>query len=87
MPESGMQVPLAAIVACNLARPVLPLGMLTQTATAHFGNNTKTAAALGISRQAVDQWGKYVPLMTALRLEKITKGALKVDLQKYMSAA
>lgn len=51
--------------------------MLTQQAIAHFGTKAALARALGIKRQAITTWGKTVPLLRALQLEKITEGKLK----------
>lgn len=43
----------------------------------HFGTASKVAAALGISRAAVAQWGERVPEGAAYKLESITAGALR----------
>ena len=51
--------------------------MLTKDAIEHFGSVQKVAAALGIFRSAVYQWGPNVPPRRALELEKLTKGKLK----------
>lgn len=50
---------------------------------AHFGSQSATARALGITRSAISQWGELVPLATAARLERITNGALELDLNAY----
>jgi DNA-binding XRE family transcriptional regulator len=43
--------------------------MLTSKVVAHFGGNRSAVArAAGVSRQAVQQWGKYVPAYTAAKL-------------------
>lgn len=54
------------------------------TALAHFANDThETAAAAGVTRQAVEKWGDIVPLASAMELERSTKGELKVDHELY----
>lgn len=45
----------------------------------YFGNEVKVAKALGITKGAVNQWSDRIPLARAYQIEKITKGALKVD--------
>lgn len=51
---------------------------------AHFGNSpVAVSKALGITRSAVNQWPKIVPLKSALRLQSITGGALSVDMTVY----
>lgn len=51
--------------------------MLTVAKVAeHFGGPSKLAEALGISRQAVDQW-EIVPRYRAVQIEMITGGALR----------
>lgn len=53
-------------------------------ALAHYENDThKLAAALGISRQAVEQWGELVPETSAWKLQAITGGAIKVNAAAY----
>lgn len=42
----------------------------------YFGGVEKTAIALGISKGAVSQWGKDIPLLRAYEIERITGGAL-----------
>ena len=34
----------------------------------HFGNSNRAAGELGLSRQAILQWGRYVPELTARRI-------------------
>ena len=63
--------------------------MKTADALAHFHAGDRPASyriaeALGISRQAVEQWGELVPLRSALRLEAITRGKLKANPAKYI---
>lgn len=57
--------------------------MKTDDVIAYFGTQTATAKALGISKGAVSQWGELVPLATAARLEKLTHGALALDVALY----
>lgn len=57
--------------------------MNTKEVIAHFGSKSATARALGITRSAISQWGELVPLATAARLERITNGALELDLNAY----
>lgn len=45
----------------------------------YFGSQTAVAAALNISQAAVSRWGDRVPEARALRLEKLTNGALQAD--------
>lgn len=52
--------------------------MRKQDVLARFGGVAQTAAALGISRSAVYQWGDEVPLISALHIERITGGELSV---------
>ncbi|HGB4477413.1 Cro/CI family transcriptional regulator [Salmonella enterica] len=49
----------------------------------HYGTQRAIALVLGISFQAVSNWGDIVPKGAALELEKITNGALKCDLSVY----
>ena len=57
--------------------------MYTEDAVQHFGGRRQLAQALGISRQAVEQWGKLVARGMAYRLQVMTKNALVVDEAKY----
>ena len=44
-----------------------------------FKTQTEAAKALGITRQAINQWQHHgVPASQALRIEKVTKGKVKV---------
>jgi DNA-binding transcriptional regulator YdaS (Cro superfamily) len=61
--------------------------MLTKDAITHFGSGAALATAIGISRAAVSQWGELVPLATAARLEKLTDGALALDIDAYQRAS
>lgn len=48
-----------------------------------YVTEVEVARALGVSRQAVEQWGPVVPLASAYRLEVISGRRLKVDLRLY----
>ncbi|WP_017445775.1 Cro/CI family transcriptional regulator [Gayadomonas joobiniege] len=51
--------------------------MKTSTAIAFYGNATRLADALKVSRQAISQWGEKVPPLRAYELERLTNGKLK----------
>lgn len=57
--------------------------MLKATAVQHYGTMTAVAEALGVSISAVSQWGKVVPLESALALETLSNGAVKVERSQY----
>ena len=57
--------------------------MNTHDAVQHFGGRRQLAEALGITRQAVEQWGKVVARGVAYRLQVMTGGKLMVDESKY----
>lgn len=57
--------------------------MKTSIAIAYFGGKQPLAAALGITRQAIEQWGKHVPEKTAYKLQVLTKDKLMVNPQVY----
>ena len=59
------------------------LGMRKADAVAHFGNQRKLAAALGITEQAVALWNEIIPEGRAYQLESITHGKLKVQPSAY----
>jgi len=48
-----------------------------------FGNQARTARALGITRQAVCTWPEIIPLTAAARAEKASGGKLKLDISQY----
>lgn len=50
---------------------------------AYFGNQSRTAKALGITRQAVCRWPEIIPLAAAARVERASAGKLKLDLAEY----
>lgn len=51
--------------------------MKTADAIRHFGTQAALARALGVSKQAVAQWGEVVPDGRAYQLQVITGGKLK----------
>jgi DNA-binding transcriptional regulator YdaS (Cro superfamily) len=53
--------------------------MKTADAIKYFGTRTALAKALGISKQAVAQWGETVPEGRAYQLQVITGGQLSAD--------
>ena len=57
--------------------------MLTQDAVSFFGTKKRIADLLGILPTAVSQWGETVPMISAMRLEKLAYGNLKVDPERY----
>lgn len=61
--------------------------MKTETAIKHFGNKTIMSKELGITSQAISQWGEDVPLGRAYQIESLTKGKLKVKQQKLSKAS
>lgn len=52
--------------------------MRTKAAIKHYGNRARVAAILGISRAAVSKWGAVVPAGSAIQLEALSDGALRV---------
>ncbi len=61
--------------------------MLKQQLIDHFGTGTRLAEFLNISQSSVSQWGDVIPEKQALRIEKLTKGALKYDPALYAKSA
>lgn len=59
--------------------------MLRQAVLDYFGRRADVARALGDTRtaSAVYQWGAVVPLAAARRLEKLTRGKLRVNPELY----
>lgn len=53
--------------------------MKTVDAISHFGNRSKLAKALKISKSAIAQWGSDVPELRAYQIERLTDGALKIN--------
>lgn len=48
----------------------------------HFGTVGDTAKALGITSNAVSQWGDIVPTLRQFQIEKATGGKLKATAYK-----
>ena len=48
-----------------------------------FGNQSKTAIRLGVTKSAVSQWGDLVPEHIAYRAQYESGGVLKVDPATY----
>lgn len=61
--------------------------MVKVNAFSHFGSAAATARALGITDQAVSKWGDVVPLESALAIETLTQGALRIDVRCYPKLA
>lgn len=57
--------------------------MRTDDVVKHFGKKANIARALKIARSSVSGWGDLVPERRAVRLEKLTGGALKYDQSLY----
>lgn len=49
----------------------------------HFGTEAAAAAALEVTKQAVNGWGDIIPEGMAYKAQVITGGALKVDAVIY----
>jgi DNA-binding transcriptional regulator YdaS (Cro superfamily) len=61
--------------------------MNKKTVLAHFGTQTLVASALSIKQASVSKWGHVIPEKQALRIEKLTNGALKYDPALYAKSA
>ena len=61
--------------------------MKTKTAIQYFGSAKALADALGLTKGAVSHWGDVVPERNALKLERITNGALKYQESFYIKSA
>ena len=57
--------------------------MLKKDVKKYYGSFAKAARALGISSAAISQWNDIIPEKQAYRLEKITKGQLRVNRDLY----
>jgi DNA-binding transcriptional regulator YdaS (Cro superfamily) len=68
---------------CNFFNPLEFNIVKTSDAVQHFGGRRQVAEALGVTRQAVSKWGKYVAEGSAYKLQHITKGKLKVIEKAY----
>lgn len=60
--------------------------MKKQDAISHFGSKAAVARAAGISKQAVSQWGDFVPPRIAELLAEISAGKLIYDPDVYPSS-
>lgn len=61
--------------------------MKKSAAIAHFKTAKALAAALGISKGAVSQWGDRVPQGSAYKLQVMTGGQLRVVERMYSKAS
>lgn len=57
--------------------------MMKRDVIRFYGGAAKVARVLNITRQAVYQWGKYVPKGVAYQLQALTEGKLRVMATKY----
>jgi hypothetical protein len=57
--------------------------MKKQDAISYFRTRAALARAVGITRQAVNEWNEYVPPAIAVLLEEMTNGALVFDPDSY----
>ncbi|MGL5036685.1 MAG: Cro/CI family transcriptional regulator [Aeromonas sp.] len=53
--------------------------MKKQDVISYFGRAIDVADALGLSSQAISQWGETIPHGRACEIELLTGGALKVE--------
>jgi DNA-binding transcriptional regulator YdaS (Cro superfamily) len=51
--------------------------MTKDDAIAFFGSQTALAEAVGLTRQAVNQWPEEVPPLRQIQLERLTRRKLK----------
>ena len=56
--------------------------MTRDDAIKHFGTVKDLASALGISHQAVYDWGDEIPEGRQWQIQALSKGKLKVDARK-----
>jgi DNA-binding transcriptional regulator YdaS (Cro superfamily) len=61
--------------------------MWKQTVLDHFKSATKAAAAAGVTKSAVSQWKEVIPERMAYRIQRATRGKLKVDPGLYKSSS
>ncbi|CCO48460.1 MULTISPECIES: Cro/CI family transcriptional regulator [Vibrio] len=61
--------------------------MKKQDTIKYFGSATNLAKALDITLPSVSQWKNVIPEKQALKLEKITNGALRYDATLYVKTA
>lgn len=53
------------------------ISMKTEEAVKRYGSKYRLAQLLGITRQAVGQWGENLPELQALKLEKLEREMVK----------
>lgn len=56
--------------------------MTLAQAIQHFGQKADIARALGITAQAVSDWGAEIPMLRQYELERLSGGKLKVDTKR-----
>ena len=56
--------------------------MTKKQAVDHFGSVSALARALGVTYEAVRQWGNDIPELRQYQLEHLTSGALKAAPKK-----
>ena len=56
--------------------------MTKKQAIKHFGSISALARALGVTYEAVRQWGEVIPELRQYQLEHLTGGALKATPKK-----
>lgn len=61
--------------------------MRKEDAIRYFGNATKLARALGISKQAISKWGDDVPEGRDYQIEVLTGGALRAPRRTFDEGA
>lgn len=59
--------------------------MTKKKAIEHFGSISALARALGVTYEAVRQWGEVIPELRQYQLERLTAGALKADQKKSVA--
>lgn len=57
--------------------------MFKKTVVAYFQRQAQVARTLGLARSTVHGWGNIIPEKQALKLERLTEGALKYDPSLY----
>jgi hypothetical protein len=58
--------------------------MLKKAVVDHFKTPSNVARALGISPAAVTKWRAIVPYLSALEIQRLTGGALRIDDKFYV---
>ena len=57
--------------------------MRKQDVLDYYQTSARVAEALGITPQAISQWGDIIPFFSAFRLHQMTGGRLKLDVRMY----